>query len=145
MSLNPLDIIGKIGNAISTVIDELTTTDEEKLEAQRKLATIERDANAAILTYETSLIKQQAETARTEVASSHWLAANWRPLVMLTFTTLMALHWLGVTDAANLHQSEVLALLSIIKLGLGGYVIGRSAEKIVPSAIQAVKQRGNTP
>jgi len=29
---------------------------------------------------------------------------------------------------------------SIVELGLGGYMIGRSAEKVLPSVVEAVKK-----
>jgi hypothetical protein len=38
-----------------------------------------------------------------------------------------------------LSEAEYLKLWSIVELGLGGYVIGRSAEKIVPAAAAALK------
>ena len=40
----------------------------------------------------------------------------------------MTAHWLGFTPP-NMATEEVNALLDIIKIGLGGYVLGRSAEK----------------
>ena len=47
---------------------------------------------------------------------------------MLTFVGLIVAHWLGFT-AENLSEGQVLALLGIVKVGLGGYVVGRSVEK----------------
>jgi len=57
------------------------------------------------------------------------LQGNWRPITMLTFVGLISAHWLGFTPE-NLPESQVLALLDIVKVGLGGYVVGRSAEKV---------------
>ena len=80
----------------------------------------------------------RAEIVKTEAASSHWLAANWRPILMLTFGALIVARWFGWA-APNLSEAEYLKLWSIVELGLGGYVIGRSAEKIVPAAAAALK------
>lgn len=80
----------------------------------------------------------RAEIVKTEAASSHWLAANWRPLTMLTFCGLIVARWFGWA-APNLSEAEYLKLWSIVEFGLGGYVVGRSAEKIVPAAAAALK------
>ena len=85
-------------------------------------------------------IEQAAATVvKTEAASSHWLAANWRPLTMLTFTGLIVARWFGFA-APELSDAEYLALWDIVELGLGGYVVGRSVEKIAPSLAQAISK-----
>jgi len=48
---------------------------------------------------------------------------------MVWFSALIGGHWFGVTPD-NLSDEAVLSLFGLIKLGLGGYVLGRSAEKI---------------
>ena len=56
---------------------------------------------------------------------------------MITFTALIVARWLG-WSAPNLQPTEYLELWAIVKLGLGGYVIGRSAEKIVEAAVPPI-------
>jgi hypothetical protein len=80
----------------------------------------------------------RAEIVKTEAASQNWLAASWRPILMLTFGALIVARWFGWA-APNLSEAEYLKLWSIVELGLGGYVIGRSAEKIIPAAAAALK------
>jgi hypothetical protein len=41
-------------------------------------------------------------------------------------------------SAPGLSEGEVLKLWSIVELGIGGYVIGRSAEKVLPAVAQAM-------
>ncbi len=82
----------------------------------------------------------QADIVKTEAASSHWLAANWRPLVMLTFCGLIVARWFGWA-APNLSEAEYLKLWSIVEFGLGGYVVGRSAEKIAGPIADALRSR----
>lgn len=81
-----------------------------------------------------------AEIIKAEAASEHWLAANWRPLLMLTFGGLIVARWFGWA-APLLSESEYLKLWDIVQLGIGGYTIGRSAEKIVPSIAEAISSR----
>lgn len=81
-----------------------------------------------------------AEVVKTEAASQHWLAANWRPLTMLTFVSLICARWMGWT-APGMTESEYLSIYDLIKIGLGGYVVGRSAEKIVPAVAEILAKR----
>jgi len=81
----------------------------------------------------------QAGIINTEAASQHWLAANWRPLLMLTFGALIVARWFGWA-APNLSEAEYLKLWSIVELGIGGYVVGRSVEKVAPSIAAALKK-----
>lgn len=81
---------------------------------------------------------QLAEIIKTEASSEHWLAANWRPITMLVFVTLIVCRWFGFA-APNLSEAEYIKLWSIVELGLGGYVIGRSVEKVAPTLIKALK------
>ncbi len=75
-------------------------------------------------------IRQQANVIMAEANGESWLQRSWRPIVMLVFACLVVAHWLGFTPP-NLPDDQVIALLDIIKVGLGGYVIGRSAEKVM--------------
>jgi ribosomal protein L18 len=89
--------------------------------------------------------QQQIETAaasiiQSEAASKHWLAANWRPITMLTFLALIVARWFGWA-APNLDAEEYIKLWSIVEFGLGGYVVGRSVEKIAPGIADALRRK----
>lgn len=58
-----------------------------------------------------------------------WLQRNWRPMTMLAFVIMIMAHWFGFS-AVNLTEPERLAVFDLVKIGLGGYVFGRSAEKV---------------
>ena len=79
-----------------------------------------------------------ADIIKAEATSGGWLTRSWRPIVMLVFTSLIVARWFG-WSAPGLSEAEALELWAIIKIGLGGYVIGRSAEKVAPSIADAVK------
>lgn len=81
----------------------------------------------------------QAQIVSDEAKSEHWIVAAWRPIMMLTFGWLIVSRWYGWA-APNLSEAEYLKLWDIIEMGLGGYVIGRSAEKIAPSLSNLFKR-----
>ena len=74
----------------------------------------------------TQLIDVQSDVIIAEASGKSWLQRNWRPITMLCFLVLVILdsfNWLP-----NRLAPEAWGLL---KIGLGGYVIGRSVEKVV--------------
>jgi len=75
-----------------------------------------------------ALIKAQASIIVAE-ANGSFLQRNWRPVTMLVFVGLVVCKWMGWTDQSVTEAVE-LQLMEIIKIGLGGYVVGRSAEKV---------------
>ncbi len=92
------------------------------------------------LAHAADLERAASEIVKAEAAGESALQRNWRPILMLTFGTLIVARWLGFV-APNLTEAEYLKLWSIIELGLGGYVIGRSAEKIAPAIASAIAKR----
>lgn len=103
-------------------------------------ARAEADAMRQLLEHQSEIESAAAKIINTEAASSHWLAANWRPLTMLTFVVLIVARWFGWA-APGLSEAEYLKLWSIVEFGLGGYVVGRSVEKIAPSVAAAIRRK----
>ena len=103
-------------------------------------AKAQAELNNALMANAAKIEEAAASIIGDEAKSEHWLASSWRPLVMLTFTALIVARWLGYS-APGISEAEVLKLWDIVQLGLGGYVIGRSAEKIVPQLAQIVAKR----
>ena len=97
------------------------------------------EAEKAKVNMALTMFAAQADIVKTEAASSNGLAASWRPITMLTFTALIVARWFGWA-APNLSEAEYLKLWDIVQLGLGGYVVGRSVEKIAPAVAGALKR-----
>lgn len=80
--------------------------------------------------------RQGAKTVRAEIVADSWMTRNWRPLTMLIFVTIVANNYLiaPYIQALAAHPLAITLpmppdLWALLKIGLGGYVIGRSAEK----------------
>jgi hypothetical protein len=130
---NAVDPVTAAINVGGKLIDRLWPDPAQR--DQAKLALMEMAQRGELAEF-----TARAGIVNTEAASDHWLAANWRPLLMLTFGALIVARWFGWA-APNLSEAEYLQLWSIVELGLGGYVIGRSAEKIIPAAAAALGKR----
>lgn len=117
-----------VGQIVGSLFPDPTEKAKAEAEAMRQLLAHQGEIEAAA-----------AKIIQTEAASTHWLAANWRPLTMITFTALIVARWMGWV-APNLSEAEYLKLWSIIEFGLGGYVVGRSVEKVAPAIATSMKR-----
>ena len=63
-------------------------------------------------------------------AKGNWLQRSWRPILMLAFGFIV-IYVKFVAPLFNLQSPELEnEFWNLLQLGIGGYVIGRSAEKI---------------
>lgn len=129
MAMDPLSAALEVGGKL---IDRLWPDPTQRDQAKLQLLEMAQKGELAELSARAGIVQAEA-------ASEHWLAACWRPILMLTFGGLIVARWLG-WSAPGISEAEVLKLWDIVQLGLGGYVIGRSVEKIVPSIADAVKK-----
>lgn len=129
MALDPITAALDVGGKL---IDRLWPSPEDAAKAKVQLLEMAQKGELAELTARAEIVKQEA-------ASSSWLAASWRPITMLVFTALIVARWFGWA-APDLSEAEYLKLWDIVQLGLGGYVVGRSIEKIAPTIAGAVKK-----
>jgi hypothetical protein len=113
----------------ASLIDRIIPDQVKRDEAKLKLIELESNGELTKIGHATAIIKAEAE-------SESWLARNWRPMIMVTFASLIVARWLGWA-APNLQPEEYIKLWDIVEFGLGGYVVGRSGEKIAKTAAQA--------
>ncbi len=116
---------------VGDVLDKIIPDPAAQAEAKLKLMELAQKGEFTEMTTKADIIKAEA-------SSESWLAQSWRPIMMLTFGALIVARWMGYA-APGISQEEILKLWNIVELGLGGYVIGRSVEKIVPSITTALK------
>ena len=125
-----LALIEGIFAPAATLIDELHTSEDERLKHKERLLATQALVIDKALDYEKEAFKAQAKIVEEEAKSDHWLTATWRPITMLTFLAL------AVGDSLGLLQTPLRdEAWSLLQLGLGGYVVGRSAEKVTKSII----------
>ncbi len=130
-----LSFISGIFEPAVKLVDDLTTSDKEKESLKNQLVKIENEFASKVLEYETKLAETQSSVVKAEATGHSWLQRNWRPITMLTFLALVVL------DSFNLLCSQLPEnAWTLLQIGLGGYVVGRSAEKIVPAFAGRTKQ-----
>jgi hypothetical protein len=129
--MNPL-LLGGLFDLAGKVFDKIFPNPQQAAEAKLKLFEMQQAG-------ELKLLEGQVAIITAEAKSESWLASSWRPITMLIFTGLIVARWFGWA-APNLSPEEYIKLWNIVELGLGGYVIGRSVEKIAPSIASALKK-----
>ena len=128
--------VKEIIKPVTDVIDEVHTSDEERLKIQQTMSEIEYKLAERLLTYEQAMFEAQQKAIQTEAQSESWLARTWRPFTMITFLLIILYQGIIVT-IFNLPSVDFSAIpermWSMLMIGLGGYVVGRSGEKMVKS------------
>lgn len=128
MALPILSFIGTIFPSLVKVVDDLHTSDEEKLKVKQDLFQIQVEMFMQAEEYEKKLLESKARIIEAEAKGASWIQRNWRPITMLTFLGLVIADTFGLTEFRL--SAEAWTLLQI---GLGGYIIGRSTEKVMPT------------
>lgn len=131
-----LDILSSIFKPITDVIEHLTVSGDEKAKIQQTIIEGQINAASSIMDYEKQLLTSQADIIKAEAGGQSWLQRSWRPITMLTFLVLVVADALGTLPFRLASQAWTL-----IQLGLGGYVGGRSLEKIAPAIATAISSR----
>jgi hypothetical protein len=129
------DGVAGVLKPISDVIEHLTVSGEDKVKLQLAQLQAGMAAQTAMQSYEAQLLDGQQKVIAAEASSSNWLASSWRPITMLTFLALVVANSLGW-----LHEPLAPQAWSLLQIGLGGYTVGRSAEKIAPVVMAAFKK-----
>jgi len=117
------------------LVDNVHTSTEEKLQLRNELLKIQNDMISKITDFFTKVLEAQAEILKVELSGS-WLQRNWRPLLMIGISTavlnnLLLVPYLNAIFGWSVITTVTPELWNMLTIGLGGYVGGRSVEKIV--------------
>lgn len=129
-------------NSIFGGIDSISTSDEERLEWKTKMMALQRDILSAVFELEKIYVKAQSTVLTAELQHGNWLTRSWRPLTMLVFVGFVV--WFGIGTAYSIAVPSVPfmdQMMGLVKLGLGGYIVGRSGEKIAVNVVAALKKK----
>ena len=114
----------KLVDSVGSVLDNVITTDDEKLEAKRKLKEL-------ILSHEAEMQRNVTDRWKADMNSDSWLSKNVRPLVLVFLvvsTVLMIFIDAGAISFTVEEKWTDLLQLVLITV-IGAYFGGRSLEK----------------
>jgi hypothetical protein len=113
---------GGLVTEVGKVIDNLFTSDEERLNAKNEVFKVLQEQKLKLQQLQTEIILAEA--------NGNWLQRSWRPILMLSFGFIV----IYVKFIAPLFSLPIPPLedefWDLLQLGIGGYVVGRSVEKV---------------
>ena len=115
-------LIAAIAPAVLDIVDKSI---EDKDAAFKLKAAI----GTELLRSNSEISRAAADVVMAEARGESWLQRSWRPLLMVWFAILIGSYWFGIVPA-NLPVPIVQDLFTLVQIGIGGYVVGRSGEKI---------------
>ena len=134
--------LGILGGVISSLAGPLGTVAERYFDNKDDQAAFKNAVELEILKNQKSFEDLSANIVLAEAKSEHWLTASWRPFTMILFALVIAINILIIPYVVlpilwmfGLPVPEFMAIpdqvWNLITIGLGGYVGGRSGEKMM--------------
>lgn len=148
--MNIFKLIGQIFKPAADLIDNLHTSEEEKLQQKAILLDLQTRFLQEGLAFEQEQMKLKTDIIMSETKSESWLTANWRPMAMVSLLASVLAYWFGLTPTDPLTGLSMIPatfvnrMFSLVQIGLGGYIAGRSGEKITKGIVEAFKNREET-
>ena len=139
MAFPLLEVVGMVFKPIMDMIDDLTLSPEEKANLNFKIFEAQAVMFGKALDFEKAALEAQARVVEAEAKSENWITSSWRPIVMLTFAGLVVARWFGFS-APDIPLEIESQLWTLLQIGLGGYVAGRSIEKVAEAVAPMLKK-----
>ena len=119
-------LIGPLLSGLLGVVDKAVEDKDQAAQIKAKLHEVVLNGGMKELEAASKIIVAEAQ-------GDSWLQRNWRPLLMVLLGAIIANNYILVpifhTPAADIPPD----MWDLLKLGVGGYVVGRTAEKSLKS------------
>jgi len=131
--LAAVPVIGDFFKGLFEIVDKTVEDKDKANELKKQLEVIME--NSDLEKFKTDM-EARSRIIIAEAKGQSWLQRNWRPLLMLCviaiiFNNYVLFPYLSMftTKAVVLQLPD--ALFNLLTVGVGGYVVGRSAEKAI--------------
>lgn len=128
-----------LADGAAEIIGKFVADPNQKLQATEALAKLNADFQSKLLDADTAFAQAQRDSVVAEEKGESWLQRNWRPIVMLSFTAVILFTFI-VVPLTHIDYKMVLPekFWSLLEIGMGGYIMGRTVEKVVPHVTGAI-------
>lgn len=122
-------LISTLSSLISTVVDKAIPDKDKANEIKLQLLT-------QVNSLKSEELKGAVSIITAEATGQSWLQRNWRPILMLVFVFIIANNYILYPYISLFFPGKALLLVlpnemwELLKIGVGGYIVGRSAEKV---------------
>jgi hypothetical protein len=117
-----------LGTAVDKVLGRF-------FEDKDKAAQAAQELRLAMMEHEQTAQQVARDVVVAEAKSEHWVTSAWRPIVMLMFAVMIANNYIIAPYLDAILGTSIMFDMpeqawTLLSLGLSGYIIGRSGEKI---------------
>jgi hypothetical protein len=117
-----------LGKTIDNVLGRFFEDKDKAAEAAHEL-------RLSMLDHEQTAQQVARDVVVAEAKSEHWITSAWRPIIMLMFGVMIANNFIIAPYMDALLGTSIMFDMpdqawGLLSVGLGGYVVGRSAEKV---------------
>lgn len=130
-----LEVLAAIFKPVTAAIEHILPSGDAKVQLQQKIVEAQIQAASQLVAYEQQLLDAQSKVITAEATGNSWIQRSWRPITMLTFLALVVADALGFLPFRLAPDAW-----ELLKIGLGGYVAGRSLEKVAGPVAAALKK-----
>lgn len=121
---------------IGSIIGPLFGVIDQAVEDKDAAAKLKADIHSKMLSLQESETASATKVLMAELSGGNWLQRSWRPILMLSIVAIVVNNYLlvpyltlfGLPATALDLPPELFNLMTV---GVGGYVLGRSGEKIM--------------
>jgi hypothetical protein len=140
-TLNPLDL-GKVAGEVLGAVDSWVTSGEERGKVRQAVQEGFNRLTQAALELQGQTVEAQAAVIKAEAQGASTIQRTWRPILMLLFGFIVAWNYVIVDlvmwgfrifspETPPPPRLEIPGgMWALLTTGVGGYVVGRSGEKI---------------
>ena len=129
--------VDKVVDSVAGGLDNLFTSDDERLKAQNMLEQIRSQMKTTIIQALTANQKLKANVIIEEIRGESFIQRNWIPMTILLFAYIIANEYIiapyvEVLFNVNLKPKALdPEMWALLKLGMGGYIGALGVKKVV--------------
>lgn len=128
-------------DGVGGILGKVVTTDKDRLALQLQLDELAHSFTLQMAALDQQFAVEQAKVIVAETQSASWMARNWRPSLMYVFMYIIA-HNFIVSPIFHLPFLPIPEQMwDLLKIGMGGYIFGRTAEKTIPQIVDVMKKK----
>ena len=121
---------------LSLFLPGLFKTIDKVIDNKADAEKIKGELQMAVMNGQASELEGAVKIIVAEAQGKDWLQRNWRPMLMLTIVAIIANNYLlapyaQVIFGVGLQLDLPPELFTLMNIGVGGYVMGRTGEKMI--------------
>ena len=119
---------------ITNLVDDVHSSKEEKMKAEKEIEQVKNNLTKEFIELHKKELEAKKEIIVAE-AKGGWIQKNWRPILMLSIVAIVVNNYIIYPYLSMFTEKVTMLdlpkqLWNLMLIGVGGYVTGRSGEKI---------------